>query len=69
MAKLARLLLAQPVGTPDVERRCSEAGLIITKLRNRLGHEKAGNLFFIHANYNSCWAKRDPNLAFLYSNS
>jgi len=66
IAKVASVMLGQPVGTPDVERRCSEAGNIITKLRNRLGNQKAANLFFIHANGRAEWATRHPNLQFLY---
>ena len=67
IAKLASVMLAQPVGTPDVERRCSEAGNIITKLRNRIGHEKAANLFFIHANKDAEWVKSHPELKYLYT--
>lgn len=66
LAKLAAIVLAQPVGTPDVERRCSEAGNIITKLRNRLGHEKTCRLFFIHANGSADWATQNDSLKYLY---
>jgi hypothetical protein len=66
LARVAAVVLAQPVGTPDVERRCSEAGNIITKLRNRLGHEKSANLFFVHGNGNSDWARNARSLQYLY---
>jgi hypothetical protein len=67
LARVASVLLAQPVGTPDVERRCSEAGNIITKLRNRLGHEKSANLFFIHGNGEAEWARNAAGLRYLYN--
>lgn len=66
ISRLAQILLAQPIGTPDVERRCSEAGDIITKLRNRLSHEKAANLFFIHSNASAGWVQTSSHTKDLF---
>jgi hypothetical protein len=62
LAALARAILGQPIGTPDAERRCSDAGFIVTKLRNRTSHPKLKHLWNIHANHNQKWAVEYPDL-------
>jgi hypothetical protein len=63
LSRIAKVMLGQPIGTCDAERRCSDAGNIITKLRNRLGHKKVALLWTIHANYNQPWARNSSQLS------
>lgn len=56
LACIARILLGQPAGTADVERKCSLAGNIITKARNRIKPRKANALLCIRANADRPWA-------------
>jgi hypothetical protein len=73
VAVLASVILGQPLGTVDTERRCSEAGNVITKIRNRLGDEKINKIWMIHGNCKEDWVLNSPQvqpyLGFLQNNS
>lgn len=66
LSKVASIILSQPIGSFDVERRCSELGNIITKQRNRLGHEKVSKLFIIHGNHTHSWLREYPSAKVLF---
>jgi hAT family C-terminal dimerisation region len=57
LAPFVKIILGQPIGTADVERRCSSVGNIITKARNRLGDIKIDQLLMIPENSNEDWAQ------------
>ena len=63
---VARIVLGQPCGSYDTERKCSDAGNILTKKRNRLCNEKVDKSWMIYCNRNEQWACKAPLLADLY---
>mgnify|MGYP003647809656 FL=1 len=65
---VARIVLGQPCGSYDTERKCSDAGNIITKKRNRLCNEKIDKTWMIYCNRKEQWATTSPLLRDLYHN-
>lgn len=66
---LCEQLLSATAATASLERMFSSFGLIQSKLRNRLGNEKAGKLTFLFKYKNQTDKSKNDNIDWIWDNS